>query len=360
MTWKDTRATRLFNIELPIVLGPFGGLSSVELSATVSEAGGLGSYGLYGYEPERIAATARELREASGKPFALNLWLPIEGEEPPSADAEQFAAYVDVLRPYFEQVGVEPPTQPEIYLPDLDGQIQAAIDAQPAVLSFVFGVPSESVIEQAHRNGIVVVGTATTVDEAVALDAGGVDAIVATGMEAGGHRVSFLRTPEDSLVGTLALVPQAVDAVSVPVIAAGGISDGRGVAAALALGADAVQIGSAFLATRQSAISPAHLAALHGPDAAHTVLTRALSGRLARGIPNRITAELADPAVHAPFPIQNWLTGKFRPAAAIQGIPGLMSMWAGQSTPLIREDDARKLVDNIVDSVDAIFGRLGS
>jgi nitronate monooxygenase len=149
-----------------------------------------------------------------------------------------------------------------------------------------------------------------------------------------------------------------VGAVSVPVIAAGGISDGRGVTAALALGADAAQIGSAFLATRQSAISPAHLAAMRGPDAAHTVLTRALSGRLARGIPNRIIAELADPSAHAPFPIQNWLTGKFRPAAAAHGVPDLMSLWAGQSTPLIREDDARKLVANIVESVDATFGRL--
>lgn len=357
MSWKDTRATRLFAIDLPIVLGPFGGLSSVELAATVSEAGGLGSYGLYGYDAERIAATARELREATGKPFALNLWLPIEGEEQPTVDAARFAAYVDILRPYFDLVGVEPPAQPNAYLPDLQEQIQAAIDARPAVLSFVFGVPSPAVIEQARRNGIVVVGTATTVDEAVALDAGGVDAIVATGMEAGGHRVSFLRAPEDSLVGTMALVPQVVDAVSVPVIAAGGISDGRGVAAALALGADAVQIGSAFLATRQSAISPAHLAAMRGPDAAHTVLTRALSGRLARGIPNRIIRELADPSAHAPFPIQNWLTGKFRPVAAAQGIPGLMSLWAGQSTPLIREDDARKLVDHIVESVDSIAGR---
>lgn len=358
MSWKDTRATRLFNIDLPIVLGPFGGLSSVELAATVSDSGGLGSYGLYAYDAERIAATARELREASGKPFALNLWLPVEGEEPPTTDAGQFAAYVDILRPYFELVGVEPPVQPDTYLPDLQEQIQAAVDARPAVLSFVFGVPSKAVIEQAHRNGIVVVATATTVDEAVALDAGGVDAIVATGMEAGGHRVSFLRAPEDSLVGTMALVPQVVDAVTVPVIAAGGVSDGRGVAAALALGADAVQIGSAFLATRQSAISAAHLAAMRGPDAARTVLTRAFSGRLARGIPNRVIAELADPAAHAPFPIQNWLTGKFRSAAAAQGIPDLMSLWAGQSTPLLREDDARKLVDKIVESVDSIYERL--
>ncbi|MEZ2388678.1 NAD(P)H-dependent flavin oxidoreductase [bacterium RCC_150] len=361
MPWKDTRVTRLFDIELPIVLGPFGGLSSVELTATVSEAGGLGSYGLYGYEPERIAATARQLRAASSsKPFALNLWLPIEGEEAPIVDAKQFAEYIDVLRPYFELVGIEPPEQPRSYLPDLAGQIEAAIDARPAVLSFVFGVPPTSVIEQARSQGIKVVGTATTVDEAVALDKGGVDAIVATGMEAGGHRVSFLRPPEDSLVGTVALVPQVVDAVSVPVIAAGGISDGRGMAAALALGADAVQIGSAFLATRQSAASPAHLAALRSPEAAHTVLTRALSGRLARGIPNRIIRELTDPSAHAPFPIQNWLTGKFRAAASAQGVPAVMSLWAGQSTPLIREDDARRLIEIIVESVDSIFGRLGS
>jgi nitronate monooxygenase len=360
VTWKSTRATRLFNIELPIVLGPFGGLSSIELTAAVSEAGGLGSYGLYGYGPERIADTARELRQASSKPFALNLWLPIEGEEAPVADAAQFAAYVEILRPYFDLVGVEAPQQPSVYLPDPAEQIQAAVAARPDVLSFVFGVPSAAVVDDAHRHGILVVGTATTVEEAKALDAGGVDAIVATGMEAGGHRVSFLREPEDSLVGTIALVPQVVDKVSVPVIAAGGIADGRGVAAAMALGADAVQIGSAFLATRQSAASPAHQSALRGPDAGHTVLTRALSGRLARGIPNRITTELADPTAHAPFPIQNWLTGKFRPAAAAQGIPGLMSLWAGQSTPLVREDDARQLIRDITSSADAIFGRLGA
>ncbi|HKU30451.1 MAG TPA: nitronate monooxygenase [Arthrobacter sp.] len=360
MPWKNTRATRLFNVDLPIVLGPFGGLSSIELTATVSNAGGLGSYGLYGYEPARISETARELREATGKPFGLNVWLPIEGEEPPAVDAAAFAAYVDVLRPYFELVGVEPPTQPATYLPDPAEQIQAAIDAEPAVLSFVFGVPTSSVIEEARRNGIVVVGTATTVEEAVALDAGGVDAIVATGLEAGGHRVSFLRAPEDSLVGTMALVPQVVDAVSVPVIAAGGISDGRGVAAALTLGADAVQIGSAFLATRQSAASPVHREALRGPDAGHTVLTRAFSGRLARGVPNRVTSELTDPRAHAPFPVQNWLTGKFRAAATAAGVPELMSLWAGQSSPLIREDDARGLMDTLVTSVDEVFARLGS
>jgi nitronate monooxygenase len=162
-------------------------------------------------------------------------------------------------------------------------------------------------------------------------------------MEAGGHRVSFLRPAEDSHIGTMALVPQVVEAVSVPVIAAGGIADGRGVAAALTLGAGAVQLGSAFLATDQSAASPVHRAALRerGGD---TVLTRALSGRLARGIPNRITSELPPERI-APFPVQNWLTGRFRPTAGERGIPDLLGLWAGQASPLIRHTDARALLE---------------
>lgn len=352
--WTTTAATRLFGVELPLVLGPFGGLSSVELTATVSNAGGLGSYGLYGYGPDKILATARELHAATARPFALNLWLPIPGEENPDPDEAEYAKYVEVLRPYFDEAGVEPPARPESYGPSLDEQIAAAIQARPAVLSFVFGIPSPAVVEAAHEQGIVVVGTATTVEEAVALADGGADAVVATGMEAGGHRVSFLRPPEESLMGTFALVPQVADAVFVPVIAAGGIVDGRGVAAALTLGADAVQIGSAFLATDQSAASPVYRQALRGPDAANTVLTRALSGRLARGIPNRITKELADPDSHAPFPVQNWLTGKFRPVAAQKGLSELMSLWAGQGSPLIKEDDARELLRNIVRDVDRL------
>jgi nitronate monooxygenase len=367
MTWTDTRATRLFGTRLPIVLGPFGGVSSVELTAAVSNAGGLGSFGLYGYGPERIRATATSLKEATDAPFALNLWLPVPGEEEPRPDAGQFAAWREVLRPYFEELGLElpelpDPKQPAQWMPDVDEQIAAVLEARPAVLSFVFGVPSPDVVDAAHSRGITVVGTATTVAEAVALADGGVDAVVATGMEAGGHRVSFLRPAEESLVGTMALVPQVVDAVDVPVIAAGGIADGRGLAAALSLGADAVQIGSAFLATGQSAAVPAYRAVLRGPDTAHTVLTRALSGRLARGIPNRITRDLPDPAAHAPFPVQNWLTGKFRPEAGQRGNTQLMSLWAGQASPLIGktgEDDAGRLVELFVRQADEVLGRLG-
>ena len=350
-----TAATRLLAIELPIVLAPFGGLSSVELTAAVSEKGGLGSYGLYGYDADRIAVTARELSGSTTKPYALNLWLPHGGSEEIQPTDQEFAEYLKPLRPYFDQLHLPVPTRPATYLPRFDEQIAAVFEARPPVLSFVFGIPPAHVLDRAHELGIVVIGTATTVDEAVALDAAGVDAIVATGAEAGGHRVSFLRQPEDSLIGTLALVPQVVDAVSVPVIAAGGIVDGRGLAAAMVLGAGAAQIGSAFLATRQSAAAPAYRTALTSESARHTILTRALSGRLARGIPNRITHELGSENI-APFPIQNWLTGRFRPTAAERGIADLMSLWAGQAAPLIRHSDAQHLVDALIVEADSLLG----
>jgi nitronate monooxygenase len=347
-----SRATELFGTEVPVVLGPFGGVSSVELTAAVSDGGGLGSYGLYGYGAEAIHNTASLLKEATARPFALNLWVPDGSEGTPLPQAD-FDRYVGTLRPYFDELELPLPQMPETYLPDYGEQVEATLEARPAVVSFVFGVPAPEIVEEAHRRGIVVVGTATTVAEAVALEAGGVDAVVASGMESGGHRVSFLKPAEESLVGTFALVPQVADAVGIPVIAAGGIADRRGYAAAMALGADAVQVGSAFLATRESAAVPAYREILRSPAARETVLTRALSGRLARGIPNRIIAELTDPAGIAPFPAQNWLTGRFRPQAAAQGNTGLMSLWAGQAAPLIRHDSAADVLAELLAGVRA-------
>jgi nitronate monooxygenase len=322
-------------------------VSSVQLTAAVSDGGGLGSYGLYGYGADAIRKTAKELREATAKPFGLNLWVPDGTEDSPLAQAD-FDRYVSILRAYFDELGLPLPEMPERYLPDYGEQVEATLEAGPAVVSFVFGVPAPEIIEAAHRRGMVVMATATTVAEAVALEAGGVDAVVASGMEAGGHRVSFLKPAEESLVGTFALVPQVADAVRIPVIAAGGIADRRGYAAAIALGADGVQVGSAFLATRESAAVPAYRAMLRSPGAGETVLTRALSGRLARGIPNRIIAELSDPSRIAPFPAQNWLTGRFRPTAAAQGNTGLMSLWAGQAAPLIRHDSAADVLAELL------------
>jgi nitronate monooxygenase len=330
----------LLGIEHPIIQGPFGGLSSVPLAAAVSEAGGLGSFGLYGYDGDRIRSVGSEMRAATTRPFALNVWLPTGDEVEPNAQHMMFA---QALAPFYEAVGVQAPPRPERYLPPLEQQLEAVWQVAPAVLSVVFGVPSPDMIEQARALGIRVIGTATTVAEAVALTEGGVDAVVATGMEAAGHRVSFLRPAEDSLVGTFALVPQVVDAVDVPVIAAGGIADRRGVAAAFALGASGVQVGTAFLATEESAATPAHRAAIRATAADETVLTRAMSGRLARGARNRAVRAIEASGTIAPFPMQNWLTAKFRTAAGEQGLAELQSLWMGQASPLVRHAAAAEV-----------------
>ncbi|MDR6971573.1 nitronate monooxygenase [Leifsonia shinshuensis] len=334
----------LLGIETPVVLGPFGGLSSVELTATVSSAGGLGSFGLYGLGPERIAAVAAEIRERTDRPFALNLWLPYQGpgERAPGDgfDRAEFDRAVADLGRLFAEAGVEPPAWPVPGLPPFEEQLEAVLAARPAAVSFVFGVPSADVVERAHRNGVRVIGAATTVPEAQALEAGGVDAIVASGLEAAGHRPSFLAAPEASLVGSMALIPQVVDAVSVPVIAAGGIADRRGVAAAFALGAAGVQVGSAFLATQQSVAPPVHRERMRGALAHETVLTRSMSGRPARGLPNRAVRTIEESGTRASFPLQNILTGVFRRRAAELGDPELLSLWMGQAAGLSRHDDA--------------------
>jgi nitronate monooxygenase len=338
--------TDLLGIDAPVLLGPFGGLSSVGLAAEVSNAGGLGGFGLYGYSGERIRATVAELKGATSRPFAVNLWVPT-GDEIAPAELD-LAPYLSALEPLFADAGLAVPEPPAAFLPPFEEQLEAVWDAAPAVLSLVFGVPPVGLVDEARRRGIRVVGTATTVAEAVALDEAGVDAVVASGAEAGGHRISFLAPAERSLVGTFSLVPQVVDAVRVPVVAAGGIADRRGVAAAFALGAAGVQVGSAFLRTRQSAATDAHRAALAAARDSDTVLTRAMSGRLARGIPNRAMREIETSGVIAPFPAQNWMTGVFRAAAARAGDGELLSLWGGQSAAIGDRTEAAAVFSELV------------
>lgn len=336
------RLEDLLGLETPVVLGPFGGLSSVALTAAVSDGGGLGSFGLYGYPPDRIRDTVTALRSATDGRIAVNLWWP-RGDEVSPADVD-IAPFLRAAAPLFAAAGVAPPAPPASFLPTLADQLDAVIDARPDVLSVVFGIPDADTLARAKARGVRVIGTATSVAEAVALEVAGVDAVVATGSEAGGHRVSFLRDPARSLVGTFALVPQVVDAVGIPVIAAGGIADRRGVAAAFALGAAGVQVGTAFLRTRQSAATDGHRSAIAAAADTDTVLTRAMSGRLARGIPNRAMRELEASGMVAPFPAQNWLTGMFRAAAAASGDADLVSLWAGQAAALARFDDAGEVL----------------
>ena len=212
------------------------------------------------------------------------------------------------------------------------------------MFSFVYGIPDKAILAECHKHNIITIGTAITVDEAALLDEADVDMIVATGFEAGGHRVAFLRSPEDSLVGTFALIPQVVDTVRAPVIAAGGISDARGVAAAFALGASAVQVGTAFLACQESNAPTLHREALFSPSARYTALTRIFTGRLARGIKNTIMDEIKD---YAPYPAQSWFMGQLKQAAIAKNRSDLMSLWAGQAASLIHHRKAADVVKEL-------------
>ena len=251
--WKNTKFTKLLNIEYPIVQGPFGGgLSSVKLTSTVSNAGGLGSFGAQPYSASEIIEYCREIRKQTNKPFNINLWVNDRDDRLETYSDADYKKLANLFKPYFDELGLALPERPTDLGPRFIDQVEAIFEAKPAVFSFVYGIPAADILERCKLLGIKTIGTATTVDEAIALEHAGVDAIVATGMEAGGHRVSFLRSAEESLTGLMSLIPQVADNVKVPVIAAGGIADARGVKAALTLGADAVQMGTAFLATAES------------------------------------------------------------------------------------------------------------
>jgi nitronate monooxygenase len=353
--WPDSPFTHKFGVRFPIVQGPFGGgLSSPRLAATVSNAGGLGSYGAQGMTASRIADVISNIRAQTTAPFAINLW--VSNDDPGALDvsAEQLATAAAPLAPFFEELGVTAPPRLNPW-PRFDDQIEAIFDARPPIFSFIFGVPSAAILDQCRSLGIGIVGTATTVDEAIALADAGVDAIVASGFEAGGHRASFLRAAEASLTGTLALVPQVVDAVNVPVVAAGGIADGRGMAASFALGAAAVQIGTAFLACEESNASPAHRDALRSARARHTFLTRSFTGRLGRGLPNRLS-DAIEAHTPLPYPVQGQLVGALREAALRQGRDDLVTFWSGQSAALIRDDRAEALFARLVSECSELIG----
>lgn len=341
----------------PIVQGPFGGgYSSAALVAAVSNAGGLGSFGVHHLRPEAILQTAAAIRALTTKPFALNIWL--SNHDPGGADPapEALRRVHDRLRPHYDELGleaVEPPRRP---IPDVDAQARAVVEARPAVLSVVFGVPSPDLVAACRERDIVIVGAATTVDEARVLEAAGVDAIVASGFEAGGHRPSFLAPAEDSLHGTMALVPLVAQAVRVPVIAAGGIADARGVAAARALGADAVQIGTAFLACEESAAPAIHRKQLFDAHGSGTVLSRVYTGRLARGLRNRLHDDLRN-AERLPYPAQSWLIGGLRDAALAQRRSDLISLWAGQAAGLLTHRRAADLMTALTSPPEGSLGR---
>lgn len=356
--WNENRLTALLGVEYPIIQGPLGGLSSERLTALVSNGGGLGSFGGHSLTPKAIGEMITRIRGLTSKPFAMNLWVSMEDDGSRSSDEAAFRRSLAALANPLEEVGGSAPSyQP--YVPEsFDDQARAVLDAGVPVFSFIFGVPPAEVLRECRDRGIVTIGTATTVDEAVALQQAGVDAIVASGFEAGGHRGSFLRRAEESLIGTISLVPQVVDAVEVPVIAAGGIADARGVVAALALGAEGVQIGTAFLASEASGANPLHRAALRSAEATYTGLTRGFTGRLGRGIRNRLMEGLnREGTAILPYPLQRALMKHVAVAAEKAGRADLMPLWAGQSAGIRGNPDAAAYLKTLIEQVTALMQR---
>jgi nitronate monooxygenase len=360
MSWKHNRLTQRLGLDVPIVQGPFGGgLSSVRLLKAVSDAGGLGSFGAHHLTPDQIHALVREARAATARPFAINLWVSDHDAGGLDVPRDSYERALASLRPIYRELGAAEPSYPPPRGPRYTEQVAALLDARPPVFSFVYGLPDAATLAACRERGIATIGTATTVEEAVALDRGGVDFIVATGMEAGGHRVSFLAAAEESLQGLVSLVPQVVDAVSVPVIAAGGLADGRGIAAALALGAEGVQIGTAFLACDESEAALLHKQRLLDGLPKPTMLTRAFTGRLARGLANELLRRASAPGtVHAAYPAQSALLQPIRAAAITGGDPEYVPMWSGQSASLLRQRHAAELLRSLVSDTERRFADL--
>ncbi len=324
--------TEMCGVELPIVQAPMaGGPDTPALAAAVGEAGALGSLGCAYSSPEQIEALAAELRRRTARPFAINLF--VRADEPEDAAAR--ARVLPLIAGFRRELGLADEPRPVASPVPFEAQLEAVLRVAPRVFSFTFGMPERQAVDALRARDIVVVGTATTVDEAEALEALGVDAICAQGAEAGGHRGTFRGRFEDALVGTMALVPQIVRRVGLPVLAAGGIMDGRAIRAALALGAAGVQLGTAFMLCPEAGTPAPHREALTSKRARSTVVTRAFSGRAARGIRNRVTDAFEGVAA-APFPQQQRLTAELRAAATAAARVDLMQLWAGQGAPLAR------------------------
>src|SRR2546422_2780729 len=350
---RPTAFTGRLGVQHPLVLAPMaGGPSTPALCAAVSEAGGLGSHGGAYLPPAKLRDDIRAIRAATSRPFAINLFA----DDGAAGDERTLRAAQEAVAGYRAQLGLPPPSPPAP-LVTLREAFPVILEERVPVFSFTFGIPPQEMLDACRKAGIATMGTATTVAEARALEQSGVDFVCAQGAEAGGHRGTFDHDAEPPLIGTLALVPQVVDAVRLPVIAAGGIMDGRGFAAALALGASAVSLGTAFLRCPEAGTSAPYRAALREARDDATVITRAFSGRAARGLANRFTREMAG-APLAPYQVQNSLTRDMRTASTQRGDSGLLSLWAGQAAALAREVPAAELVAQIIREADAILARL--
>ena len=328
--------------KLPIVQGPMaGGATTPELVAAVSNAGALGSLAGSLLSPAILRTQVERIRSLTSRPFLLNFFV----QQTPAPSPDEVARGVELLRPVWESLGWTELPQPKQWCEDFDAQFEALVELRPAVASFTFGILDAVQVERLHAAGILAIGTVTTVEEALAWQGIGADAVIASGVEAGGHRGTFIGRQEDATLSAQALWPAVAQAVEIPVIAAGGIMTGADIRQALALGAAAVQMGTAFLVTDESGIHPAYKQRLIGAQGQPTRLTRSFSGRYARGIENRFMRQMAPVEAQVPpYPIQNALTGSIRAAASAHNDTELMSLWAGTGVARARPMPAEKLI----------------
>lgn len=356
MRWPDTRLTDLFGVELPIVAAPMANFAGVDLAVAVAEAGGLGSLPCAVLTPDQIRAGVAAFRSRCAKPINLNFFCDAASAE----DGARDAAWLSRISPYYVELGVDVPALPlGAGHPSFDAAACAVIEVlRPEVVSFHFGLPGPALLERVKNAGCRIMSSATTRREALWLAACGVDAIIAQGAEAGGHRGMFLETDVATQIGTFALVRAIAETVPVPVIAAGGIADGRGIAGALALGAAGVQLGTAYLTCPESTISPLHRQALADPGR-ETAITNVLTGRPARGVVNRFMREQGPIDAAAPgFPRARAAIAPLRAKAEAQGLTDFSPLWSGQAavlpTPMSAAELTRKLADEAMNVLKAL------
>lgn len=354
MNWQN-RLTSILKINFPFVQAPMLGITTPAMVAAISNTGGLGSLAIGGLSPEDARKQIRAVKELTNKPFSVNFFahtIPAEDQSKAYQEMVSFTAELCALN----NIPFTPPTFDSLKFHTWKDQLEVMLQENIPVASFTFGVPDQAGIEQFKSKGMVLIGTATCIEEALLLENSGIDVISVQGSEAGGHRGSFLTSDQPPLIGSMSLIPQVADAVYTPLLAAGGIAEGRSMASAFVLGAEGVQVGSAFLACHESAAGDKHKYRIQNGSAIHSVLTRAFTGRWARGLENNFIRKIEASGRTIPaYPYQNSLTTPIRSYAQQQQLTDFIAIWAGQSASKAVRKPAAEIMQTLIQQAEMVF-----
>ncbi|MCA1009562.1 NAD(P)H-dependent flavin oxidoreductase [Halobacillus halophilus] len=355
--WYKNEVIKTLNCDYPIIqAGMAGGVTTPELVASVSNEGGMGTIGAGYLHPDELTEKIMAVQQSTSKTFGVNMFVP----ETPRYCSNQVTRARQLLQPYEQELQIKPREIPEMSETHFEEQVNTILKLHVPVCSFTFGVPDKTLVKELHKNGVKVIGTATTVEEAVINEQAGVDIITAQGSEAGGHRGTFHGSHDQGMIGTMSLVPQMVDEVGIPVLAAGGIMDERGIAASLMLGAQGVQMGTAFVTSLESGAKEQHKQAILQAKESDTTITSVFSGKPARGLENEFIKQMKPYQNELPdYPIQNELTKNLRKKASERNRPEWMSLWSGQSPRLSGKKYVSQIIKELVDGVERLYSNRG-